>query len=131
MADDRPGRFSKLEALTAVRGDRTLDAKQRLVLVMLISHADAQGQCYPAMTTLAAETAHTSDRSYWLSSGARVFRFTLGSPRSSVEIGFIVPRTTTGWPLVMPPSSPPALFVGLTNPSVGPSFADSSYPMGS
>ncbi|MCA9594089.1 MAG: helix-turn-helix domain-containing protein [Myxococcales bacterium] len=56
MADDRPGRFSKLEALTAVRGDRTLDAKQRLVLVMLISHADAQGQCYPAMTTLAAET---------------------------------------------------------------------------
>ena len=31
-------------------------------------------------------------------------------------MGFIAPRTTTGWPLVMPPSSPPALLVPRVKP---------------
>lgn len=48
--------FSKLEALSAIRDDRRLDAKERIVLVMLLSHADRKGQCYPSMPRLADET---------------------------------------------------------------------------
>ena len=37
----------------------------------------------------------------------------------SVLIGFIAARTKIGWPLVMPPSSPPALFDRRRKPRVG------------
>lgn len=53
---DENARFSKLEALSAVRDDRTLDPKERLVLVMLVAHADAQGRCYPSLERLAMAT---------------------------------------------------------------------------
>ena len=84
-----------------------------------------------SMTTLAAATALTSLRSYWLCCGSSVARSTLGMPRRSVEMGFIVPRTTTGMPLVMPPSSPPALFVGRTKPRCGSCARDASCEIGS
>ena len=41
-------------------------------------------------------------------------------------MGFIVPVTTTGMPLVMPPSVPPALLVGRSNPSVWVSVLEAS-----
>ena len=52
-------------------------------------------------------------------------------PRSMVLIGFIVPRTTTGCPLLIPPSVPPALFESRTNPSVCSSRFDPSNRIGS
>ena len=39
-----------------------------------------------------------------------------GSGWMSVEIGLAAPRTTSGAPLVTPPSSPPALLVGRIQP---------------
>lgn len=54
--------FSKLQALSAIRDDRTLDAKERLVLLMLVTHTDKAGQCYPSARVLAAETG-LSERS--------------------------------------------------------------------
>ena len=42
---------------------------------------------------------------------------TVASARGTVEIGFIAARTRSGWPLVMPPSSPPARFVERITPS--------------
>jgi hypothetical protein len=53
---DESARFSKLEALSAVRDDRTLEAKERLVLVMLVAHTDAHGRCYPSLERLAEST---------------------------------------------------------------------------
>ena len=46
-------------------------------------------------------------------------------------MGFMVPRTTMGMPLVMPPSSPPALLVGRTKPSEASPRLLASYSMGS
>ena len=54
-----------------------------------------------------------------LVTAALVFRSTLGMPRSSVLMGFMVPVTTTGMPFVMPPSSPPALLVVRVKPRCG------------
>ena len=68
-----------------------------------------------SITTLAAEIALMSDRSQPASLGSPVRRSTLASGLPSVLIGFITPRTTTGWPFVIPPSKPPALFVGRSN----------------
>jgi hypothetical protein len=48
--------FSKLHALSAVRDDRTLSKAERLVLVMLISHAKHDtGECFPSLDLLADE----------------------------------------------------------------------------
>ena len=82
-------------------------------------------------TTLAAGTAQTSERSYCEASACLVFRSTLGMPRSSVLMGFMAARTTTGCPLVMPPSVPPALLVSRTKPSAGVSRRAGSKRMGS
>jgi hypothetical protein len=49
--------FSKLHALSAIRDDRTLSKAERLVLVMLISHASKTGECFPSIDLLADETA--------------------------------------------------------------------------
>ena len=70
-------------------------------------------------TTLAALIALMSLRSQPASVGFIVVRSTLASGLPSVLIGFIAPRTTIGWPLVMPPSMPPAWFVDLVKPSDG------------
>src|SRR4026208_515156 len=43
------------------------------------------------------------------STASRVSRSTDRIGFRRVEIGFMAARTTTGWPLVTPPSSPPAL----------------------
>ena len=48
---------------------------------------------------------------------------TLASGLRSVLIGFIAARTTSGWPLVVPPSRPPALLLGRVKPCVGPAAA--------
>src|SRR4029077_172199 len=61
-------------------------------------------------TTPAAGTAQTSLRSTTASTDSRVSRSTERRGFRRVEIGFMAARTTTGWPLVTPPSSPPALF---------------------
>jgi hypothetical protein len=47
--------FSKLQALSAVRDDRTLSKAEKLVLLMLISHANKSGECFPSFETLADE----------------------------------------------------------------------------
>jgi hypothetical protein len=47
--------FSKLQALSAVRDDRTLTKAEKLVLVMLISHASKSGECFPSFDLLAKE----------------------------------------------------------------------------
>ena len=60
-------------------------------------------------TTPAAGTAHTSLRSTTASTASLVCTSTERSGLRSVEMGFIAARTITGWPLVTPPSSPPAL----------------------
>ena len=49
---------------------------------------------------------------------------TVASARGTVEIGFIAARTRSGWPLVMPPSRPPARLVERTTPS-GPGYISS------
>jgi len=49
---------------------------------------------------------------------------TVASARGTVEIGFMAARTRSGWPLVMPPSSPPARLVERTTPS-GPGYISS------
>lgn len=72
-----------------------------------------------SMTTLAALTAQISDRSYWLVSGFFVLRSTEGRPLRMVLIGFMAPRTTSGMPLVIPPSSPPALLDERVKPIAG------------
>ena len=62
------------------------------------------------MTTDAALMAEMSLRSQPASLGCLVFRSMerRGLPR--VEMGFIAPRTTMGWPVVIPPSNPPDRF---------------------
>ena len=49
---------------------------------------------------------------------------TVASARGTVEIGFIAARTRSGWPLVMPPSRPPARLVERITPS-GPGYISS------
>ena len=61
----------------------------------------------------------TSLRSYAALSGCFVSRLIDSSGLRSVLIGFFAARTTSGWPLVMPASRPPALFVGRTKPRLG------------
>ena len=78
------------------------------------------------MITLQALTAQTSLRSYAASSACLVLRLTDSSGFRSVLIGFIAALTTSGWPLVMPASRPPALLVGRVKPSCVPLRAASS-----
>jgi hypothetical protein len=47
--------FSKLQALSAVRDNRTLSKAEKLVLVMLISHASNVGECFPSLDLIAEE----------------------------------------------------------------------------
>ena len=61
--------------------------------------------------TPAAEIAEMSERSHPASDASFVRKSIDRSGLPNVLIGFIAPRTTTGWPLVMPPSNPPALLV--------------------
>ncbi len=68
-------------------------------------------------TTAAAGTAQTSLRSIAAGASAIVVRSTDRSGFIRVEIGFMNPVTRTSWPLVTPPSSPPALLVGRTGAS--------------
>src|SRR5579885_1563732 len=63
-----------------------------------------------AMTPIAG-TAVTSERSDSAGAAAPVARSTLRSGLMSVEIGFIATRATSGSPVVIPPSVPPARFV--------------------
>jgi hypothetical protein len=49
-------RFRKLHALTAIRDDRKYTKAGKLVAVMLTSHADRGGYCFPSLPLLAAET---------------------------------------------------------------------------
>src|SRR5947209_4487189 len=67
-------------------------------------------------TTPAAGTAQTSLRSTTASTVSLVARSTDLSGVRSVESGFIAARTTSGWPLVTPPSRPPALLVERLKP---------------
>jgi hypothetical protein len=46
--------FNTLDALWAVRDDRTLGAAEQRVLVMLVSFANESGRCSPSVYTLAA-----------------------------------------------------------------------------
>ena len=78
--------------------------------------------------TPSAGTAVTSDRSLWALAGSPVARSTVGSGDISVEIGFIATRTTTGSPVVIPPSSPPALLVGRRNPPRGSPRSAAALP---
>ena len=75
-------------------------------------------------TTPAAGTAHTSERWWMATASSPVAMSTVASARGTVEIGFIAARTRSGWPLVMPPSSPPARLVERTTPS-GPGYISS------
>ena len=68
-------------------------------------------------TTPAAGTAHTSERWWIATASSPVAMSTVASARGTVEIGFIAARTRSGWPLVMPPSRPPARLVERTTPS--------------
>src|SRR5205814_4906699 len=68
-----------------------------------------------AMTPIAG-TAVTSERSDWAWAGAPVFRSTVLSGDIRVEIGFIATRSTSGSPVVIPPSVPPARFVARARP---------------
>ncbi len=63
-------------------------------------------------TTPAAGTVHESVRSRSASAGSWVSMSTERSGLVSVGNGFIQPRTTSVWPVVIPPSSPPARLVG-------------------
>jgi hypothetical protein len=47
--------FPKLEALSAIRDDRELGKYAKLVFFVLLSHADAEGFCFPGLETLALE----------------------------------------------------------------------------
>ena len=62
-------------------------------------------------TTPAAGTVQESVRSRSASAGSRVAMSTERSGLVSVGSGFIAQRTTSGSPLVMPPSIPPARLV--------------------
>ncbi len=62
-------------------------------------------------TTPADGTAHTSLRTTAPVIASFVFISTDRRGDISVERGFIAPRTTTGAPLVTPPSVPPARLV--------------------
>ncbi len=75
-------------------------------------------------TTPAAGTAHTSERWWIATASSPVAMSTVASARGTVEIGFIAARTRNGWPLVMPPSRPPARFVERITPS-GPGYISS------
>ena len=55
--------------------------------------------------------SHESVRSRSACAGSRVAMSTERSGLVSVGSGFIAPRTTSGSPVVMPPSRPPAWFV--------------------
>ena len=66
--------------------------------------------------TAAAGTAHTSERSIWALPGALVSRSAEASGRMSVERGLRYAVMRTSSPLVMPPSMPPARFVGWWKP---------------
>ena len=68
-------------------------------------------------TTAAAGTAQTSLRSMAAGAFCIVVRSTERSGFISVAIGFMKPVTRTSWPLVTPPSRPPALLVGRTGRS--------------
>ena len=68
-------------------------------------------------TTPAAGTAQTSLRSTTASTTSFVSTSTDWSGRRSVAMGFMTARTITGWPLVTPPSSPPALLVRRLKPA--------------
>lgn len=50
-----PKGFPRLTALSNIRDDRRLSKHAKLVVCMLISHADNKGECYPGLDTLAAE----------------------------------------------------------------------------
>src|SRR2546426_12721997 len=63
-----------------------------------------------------AGTAVTSERSDCACAGPPVLRSTVLSGDISVEIGFIAARTTSGSPVVMPHSVPPARLVAREKP---------------
>src|SRR3989441_3303402 len=67
------------------------------------------------MTPIAG-TAVTSERSDCACAGPPVLRSTVLSGDIKVEIGFIATRMTSGSPVVMPPSVPPARFVARARP---------------
>src|SRR5690606_4914367 len=69
-------------------------------------------------TTAAGATAHTSERWWMAFAGSPVVTSMGASAGGTVEMGFIAARTRRGWPLVMPPSTPPARLVRrVTTPS--------------
>ena len=70
-------------------------------------------QTMASPTTAAAGTAHTSLRSIVAGSSFIVAVLTDRNGFINVEMGFIQADTRTSSPLVMPPSRPPARFVGL------------------
>src|ERR1700716_980391 len=67
------------------------------------------------MTPMAG-TAVTSERSDCACAGPPVLRSTVRSGDISVEIGFIATRATSGSPVVLPPSAPPARVVARLRP---------------
>ncbi len=67
-------------------------------------------------TTPAAGTAVTSLRWLMALAGSPVLMSTVASARGTVEIGFIAARTLIGFPVLMPPSMPPARLVSLRTP---------------
>src|SRR5438876_3145107 len=67
-------------------------------------------------TMPAAGTAQTSLRSTTASTASLVARSTDLRGVRSVESGFMAARTITGWPLVTPPSRPPALLLERRKP---------------
>src|SRR5699024_1752312 len=68
-------------------------------------------------TTPAAGTAHTSERWWMAVASLPSDMSTVLRARGTVEIGFIAARTRSGWPLLMPPSSPPARLLRRSTPS--------------
>src|SRR5204863_286564 len=81
-----------------------------------ISACASTSATIPSAMTPIACTAMTSDRSDCAWAGAPVFKSTVLSGDISVEIGFIATRSTSGSPVVMPPSVPPARFVARARP---------------
>ena len=80
-----------------------------------------------AITPIAG-TAVTSDRSDWALAVSPVSILIVSRGRMSVEMGFFATRITRGWPVVIPPSTPPAR---LEERSTPPLLAGPSHPISS
>src|ERR1019366_248693 len=83
-----------------------------------IASARTRATSASAITPIAG-TAVTSERSLCAFASPPVARLTVLSGDMSVEIGFIATRTTNASPVVIPPSSPPALLPTRRKPARG------------